>query len=116
MAALIGFVFAAPGATMIYGPSITKRQNGIISVWGPLTNLILLIPFGCIWIAGNLTNQAIMMIFGIIGLQVNAMIAAFNMLPVGNLDGSKILSWNVPLFIGMIAVSFGAVYIVLTSL
>lgn len=116
MAALVGIVFAAPGATMISGPSITKRQNGIISAWGPLTNLLLLIPFGCIWIAGSMTNQMIMTIFGIIGLQVNAMIAAFNMLPVGNLDGSKILSWNVPLFAVMIAVSFGAVYFVLTSL
>src|SRR5665811_2324303 len=40
-AALAGIVFAAPGATMIYAPAITKRQNGIISAAGPILNLAL---------------------------------------------------------------------------
>ena len=38
---VVHIVFAAPGATMIYGPNITKRQNGIISAAGPLLNLAL---------------------------------------------------------------------------
>ncbi len=116
MAALVGIVFAAPGATMISGYSITKRENGIISAWGPATNLILLVPFAGIFAAGSLTGDGLISIFGLIGLQVNAMIAAFNMLPVGNLDGSKILAWNPAIFIVMIAVSFGVLYLVLTSL
>ncbi len=116
MAALVGIVFAAPGATMISGSSISKRQNGIISAWGPLTNLLLLIPFSCILIAGITMNQSIVYVIGFIGLEVNAMIAAFNMLPIGNLDGSKIFSWNPAIFVVMIAVSFLALFFVLTSL
>ena len=38
LAALVGVVFAAPGATMIYGAGITREQNGKISAAGPLTN------------------------------------------------------------------------------
>ena len=44
MAALAGIVFAAPGATMIYGNSISREENGKISLAGPVSNLILLIP------------------------------------------------------------------------
>ena len=39
-----GFVFAAPGAVMIQG-FITYRENGIISVAGPITNILLAILF-----------------------------------------------------------------------
>ena len=40
LAALVGFVFAAPGATVIYsnyadGRGISREQNGKISVAGP---------------------------------------------------------------------------------
>ncbi len=35
MAALVGVVFAAPGATVIYGAYITREQNGKISAAGP---------------------------------------------------------------------------------
>ena len=47
LAALVGFVFAAPGATVIYsnsatGQGLTKRENGIISASGPVVNLLLL--------------------------------------------------------------------------
>ena len=45
LAALVGVVFAAPGATMIYGSGVTREQNGKISLLAPVTNLILCIPF-----------------------------------------------------------------------
>ncbi|NLM28900.1 MAG: peptidase M50, partial [Methanomicrobiales archaeon] len=38
MAALAGIVFAAPGATYIYG-NVTRSENGKISAAGPITNL-----------------------------------------------------------------------------
>ncbi|MCU0629228.1 MAG: peptidase M50, partial [Methanoregulaceae archaeon] len=44
---------------------------------------------------------------GIIGLQVNAMIAAFNMLPVSVLDGRKVLAWNPAIFAVLIIAAFG---------
>jgi Zn-dependent protease len=44
---------------------------------------------------------------GIIGLQVNAMIAAFNMLPVSVLDVRKVLAWSPVIFAILIIASFG---------
>jgi Zn-dependent protease len=110
LAALVGVVFAAPGATMIYGSGITREQNGKISAAGPLTNLILCIPFGIlVLVSGYLVGEgrSFALLFGMVGLQVNAMVAAFNMLPVSVLDGKKVLAWNPIIFIVLIAASFG---------
>jgi Zn-dependent protease len=110
LAALVGVVFAAPGATMIYGSGITREQNGKISAAGPLTNLILCVPFGILLlVSGYLSGEgrSFAMLFGMVGLQVNAMVAAFNMLPVSVLDGKKVLAWNPPVFIVLIVAAFG---------
>ena len=48
------------------------------------------------------------MMIGMIGLQVNAMIAAFNMLPVSVLDGKKVWAWNKPVFFVLIIAAFAA--------
>jgi Zn-dependent protease len=109
LAALVGVVFAAPGATVIYdtnGRGISREQNGKISVAGPLVNLVLCIPFAALLMYGGTGN--IVSMIGMIGLQVNAMIAAFNMLPVSVLDGKKVFAWNKPLFAIMILAAFGA--------
>jgi Zn-dependent protease len=116
LAALAGFVFAAPGATVIYG-SMSREQNGKISIAGPLTNLILCIPFGLIYLGGVMGSLGLIgLIIGSVGLQVNAMIAFFNMLPVSVLDGRKILSWNLPVFVIMFLATLGVLYLSLTSL
>jgi Zn-dependent protease len=112
LAALVGVVFAAPGATMIYGTGINREQNGRISAAGPLTNLLLCVPFAVILaISGGLgpghAFRSLLSAVGIIGLQVNAMIAAFNLLPVSVLDGRKILAWNPTIFAVMIVIAFG---------
>jgi Zn-dependent protease len=109
LAALVGVVFAAPGATVIYGTGMTREQNGRISAAGPVTNLLLCIPFlGIVVLGAALSGVAGMLLFqaGIIGLTVNAMIAAFNMLPVSVLDGKKVLAWNPAIFGGLIALAF----------
>ena len=118
LASLVGFVFAAPGATVIYsnsasGQGLSRRENGIISASGPVVNLLLCIPFAlCIIIpalffpagpgAGNLISQ-----IGIFGIQINAMIAAFNLLPISILDGRKVMAWNILVFAALIIISFG---------
>ena len=110
MAAIAGIVFAAPGATVIYGNYISKDENGKISLAGPLSNLILVIPFAAVLFAGITTGAAILSIIGLEGIRVNAMLAAFNLLPIGPLDGAKILKWNPVVFAGMILVAFGLLY------
>jgi Zn-dependent protease len=114
LAALVGVVFAAPGATVIYdttGRGISREQNGKISAAGPIVNLLLCIPFAVLLIYGgggmSLTGNIATMT-GMIGFQVNAMIAAFNMLPVSVLDGKKVLAWNKAVFVIMIIAAFGA--------
>lgn len=112
LAALVGVVFAAPGATMIYGAGITREQNGRISAAGPLTNLLLCIPFALMllvsgWLAPIGAGGNLLSLIGMVGLQVNAMIAAFNMLPVSVLDGRKVLAWNPAVFVVLIVAAFG---------
>jgi Zn-dependent protease len=110
VAALAHVVFAAPGATMIYGNQISREENGKISLAGPLSNLILIIPFVVLLMAGLSGGIALLALIGIRGIQINAMIAAFNLLPLGPLDGVKILSWNTPIYIGTVLVAFGILF------
>jgi Zn-dependent protease len=115
LAALVGVVFAAPGATIIYdttGRGISREQNGKISAAGPVVNLLLCIPFAGLLIysgSGQSLNENLITM-GMIGLQVNAMIAAFNMLPVSVLDGKKVFAWNKGVFLVLIIAAFGALW------
>lgn len=103
MAALAGIVFAAPGATYVYG-NVTRTENGKISAAGPITNLVLCIPFAALMLFGG----GLIGIVGLVGLRVNAMIATFNMLPISILDGRKVLAWNPAAFALLMAASAGA--------
>jgi Zn-dependent protease len=112
LAALVGFVFAAPGATVIYsnsgsGQGLTKRENGIISASGPIVNLLLCIPFAALVLIGGTSSGGLLTYIGIFGIQINAMIAAFNLLPISVLDGRKVMAWNIPIFAVLIIASFG---------
>jgi Zn-dependent protease len=120
LAALVGVVFAAPGATVIYdtgrfgGGGINRQQNGKISAAGPITNLLLCIPFAGVLLYGGISSSLtgnLATLIGTVGLQVNAMIAAFNMLPVSVLDGRKVLAWNAGVFIVLIVAAFGLLFL-----
>ena len=110
LAALTGVVFAAPGATMIYGQRLEKRENGIISVVGPVSNLVLFALFAIIAFAAHSIGSGLLFDIGRIGMWVNGMLAAFNMLPIGNLDGKKVLAWNPVIFGVVIVLAFSSVY------
>lgn len=87
----VGFLFAAPGAVMIWG-RVTAKENGLISLMGPLVNFVialLALPFTFATDADDLLPKTM----GIIAL-VNAFLCVFNLLPILNLDGRKIWYWN----------------------
>lgn len=87
----LGFLFAAPGAVYIQG-RITKKQNGLISLAGPATN----IAFGSIFIALWLSFPdmgAWTFAFNLIGV-LSLFLAGFNLIPFGPLDGKKVLDWS----------------------
>ena len=108
LAALAGFIFAAPGAVMIAG-HITRKENGIISAAGPLTNYVL----GLAFLGLMFLFPAFSLVFSI-GFQINFWLGLFNMIPFMNFDGKKILDWNNYVWIAMVI--FGAVAINLFGL
>jgi Zn-dependent protease len=98
----LGFVFAAPGAVYIQG-NISKRQNGLISLAGPFTNL----AFGGAFLLGWMLLPAegdLSSVLSWVGL-VNLFFAAFNLLPIPPFDGSKVIKWNIGVYAIVLAVT-----------
>lgn len=94
LAFALGFVFAAPGAVYIFSTNLTKKQNGIISLSGPIVNIILGIVFFVFgFLATGLSNPFFAML-GFRAGMINFFLAGFNLLPLGPLDGKKVFDWN----------------------
>ena len=109
LAYIIHIVFAAPGATLIYGRDITKKQNGIISAAGPLLNLGLAGIYLLVALYGG-----IIALIGLYGFVINIWLSAFNLLPISVLDGKKVLAWGIPQYVAIaILPFFGAIYVFL---
>ena len=88
---------------MIHG-QVTRKENGIISAAGPLTNFSLAMIFmGLMFYLptwGFIFN---------IGFFINLWLGLFNLIPFGNFDGIKILHWNRYIWMGMVA--FGVYFL-----
>jgi Zn-dependent protease len=82
------FKIISPGAVMISGPA-SSDDIGKISIAGPLTNII----FASVFLAVAFVPTPIYWVF-VAGAFLNGYIALFNLIPIGFLDGSKILKWN----------------------
>ncbi len=102
ISSFFGFVFAAPGAVYIDG-RLSSKENGLVSLAGPGINIAIAsasIATSLLFPIGNLVGDALW----IIG-SVNAYLAAFNLLPIPPLDGSKVFKWNKVVWIGSIAIA-----------
>jgi Zn-dependent protease len=101
-----GFLIGAPGAT--WHTATSPRDNGKISAAGPLINIIIALA------AFPLTNK--IMDLGMVSivadgvLLFNAILAAFNLIPFGPLDGKKILKWN-PFVYGILVLLTAALFV-----
>lgn len=94
-----GFVFAAPGAVFIGGLP-TPEENGKISVAGPGASLILAVLF---LLTRMVIGPSPLLTYG---FQINSWLAFFNLLPMWNFDGSKILAWNKGIYAIMALTAF----------
>jgi Zn-dependent protease len=103
LTSLFGLIFAAPGATYISGMNISKEENGVISIAGPLTNTAIAIIF----LPLALFSSGFLGFLGATGAYINFFLALFNLIPIGPLDGSKVFRWNLAIW----AVTFGTLAI-----
>ena len=109
---LMGFIFAAPGAVYIQG-MISRKQNGLISIAGPLTNLAL----GLAFIIPALLLQTGLLANALFWIGwINLLLAAFNLLPIPPLDGYKVFKWNLPVYIGTFGAAVALVALMYTGI
>ncbi len=109
--ALGGFLFAAPGAVMINKSNATQefymqdtfgqeeqksritREMLLISLAGPMTNIVLAVFFFLLFLVGE-AGSDLWARAAYFAFFINLILAAFNMLPFGPLDGKKIFDGN----------------------
>lgn len=101
---LFGFIIAAPGAVFIHG-LITRERNGRISLAGPVTNIVLGILFLILLIFFG--NNGFLRYFFETGLTINALLGAFNMIPVMPFDGAKVIAWDKVVYFVTLTIALG---------
>lgn len=92
--ALLGFLWAAPGATVVSGvPERDAEDWGHIALAGPLLNIAFGVVFYVASIGFYLAFSISYFWFLVLAF-TNAWFGTFNMIPIGPLDGRKVLNWS----------------------
>jgi Zn-dependent protease len=111
LTSFMGIIFAAPGAVYTYGNHINDRENGIISLAGPVMNIIISLIFLGVAVAlypslnPNDPVTYVLFLTLTLGFSINSYLALFNLIPFGGLDGSKVFRWNKIIWIGSIIIA-----------
>ena len=110
----LGFMIFAPGAVYFgsYGRMVTDEENGKISIAGPIVNIVLALIalFLTLSLRSYLTMENagmmyIVLLTLVLTFNVNSFLALINLWPIPPLDGSKVIQWNLPIYIITIAVA-----------
>ena len=114
--AFFGFLLALPGATYIFSNDIRPKENGVISMAGPLVNIALVFLFlglnavvpisqyysflypSAAGFEGFGISNGVLMVWRF-GAAMNLWLALFNFIPAFPLDGSKVFRWKKGLWI-----------------
>ena len=96
---LFGFGWGKPVPVDYYNLRQPRRDAALISLAGPLSNLILAIFISLVWRLGiylSPPSGQILSFFFLPLLQLNLVLGVFNLLPLNPLDGGKILTGLLP--------------------
>lgn len=113
LAMALGFAFAfgipaaAPGAT--WHNAHSKRDQGKISAAGPLVNYIVAFAAFPFTVAKGASSSLEGQLASIV-MAFSAILALFNLIPLGPLDGRKVLSWNPVVWVLMVTVGILIIY------
>jgi Zn-dependent protease len=85
--------WAKPVPVNIYNLRNPRLASAIVSLAGPVSNLIAIIVFIIAFrlLVPTLGGDNLLTIFLILLIQINTLLMAFNLLPIPPLDGSKVL-------------------------
>lgn len=109
--AFMGFIYGAPGATIVAG-NVRHDENGKISAAGPVTNLALaggFLALALVLVGTVRSLDAGFLIYAIAtsAAFMNLILAGFNMIPFLPFDGAKVWAWSKPAYLGIIAAVLG---------
>jgi|YNPNPStandDraft_1061719.scaffolds.fasta_scaffold49799_2 Zn-dependent protease len=93
LAIFTGVVFAAPGAVIFRGGETRLFETGRIAAAGSTANIIIAAVSLLLYFHLFFDDITIGTLIGFICL-VNGLLATFNLIPLGSLDGKKIIVWN----------------------
>lgn len=113
LTSLFGFLIGLPGATMIYTNTFTRKEEGLVSLAGPLTNFAVFGILFAVSLFASLSGYAAVAIETT--LYISLWLAFVNMLPVYPLDGSKVLKWNKAVYTTTLAAIFVLLYTIVPS-
>lgn len=100
LASLAGFIFAAPGAVHHSG-RISERDQGLVALAGPASNVALAVPFLVPLLVGGGAGSVVLVQVGVYGVALNLLLAGFNMLPFGPLDGATVRDWSIAVYVAV---------------
>jgi len=103
--ASIGFLFAAPGATVVDGVG-DLEDWGLISLAGPIVNLVEgAVFFVLFWVLSPISGMATLAATCGFLAYINGWFATFNLIPFGPLDGRKVWRWSPPAWAATIVIA-----------
>ncbi len=99
-----GFIFgwAKPVPVDLRNLSDPRRDWAIISVAGPLSNLVMALSWALVWKLTFLMPQSMVYValplalMAKVGITFNIILMVLNLLPLPPLDGSRVLGWLLP--------------------